>query len=334
MIEFAWPWLAVIWPLPVLLWWLLPKFRQPTSVLRVSYVPTAHSAMKRARTSRWALFIAALIWTALVAAAAQPRWLGEPVAARNEAREMMLAVDLSGSMEIADMELQGQQVDRLTMVKSVLTDFIGRRVGDRLGLILFADTAYVQAPMTYDRRTVEQLLDEAVLRLIGERTAIGDAVALAVKRFADDEESNKILILLTDGQNTAGNVSPEQALQLAQFHDVKIYAIGVGAEEVIVEGFFGQRRVNPSRDLDEDMLRSFADATGGQYFRARSTAELEEIYTLLDQYEPVAGDEQLRRPQRALFHWPLALAWLLTFGWMMLRLPQWQRRNDMEEQHD
>lgn len=334
MIEFAWPWLGLVWPLPVLLWWLLPKFRQPTSVLRVSYVPDTEGAKQRAITSRWALFVAALIWTALIAAVAQPRWLGEPVAARNEAREMMIAVDLSGSMEIADMELNGQQVDRLTMVKNVLTDFISRRVGDRLGLILFADTAYVQAPMTYDRRTVAQLLDEAVLRLIGERTAIGDAVALAVKRFADDDDSNKILILLTDGQNTAGNVSPEQALQLAQFHDVKIYAIGVGAEEVIVEGFFGQRRVNPSRDLDEDMLRSFANATGGEYFRARSTSELEAIYTLLDAYEPVAGDEQLRRPQRALFHWPLALAWLLALLWMVSRAPVWRRHTPTsEEQH-
>jgi len=159
--------------------------------------------------------------------------------------------------------------------------------------------------MTFDRATVQKMLDETVLRLIGERTAIGDAIALTAKRFADRPQTNKILILVTDGQNTAGNVSPAQALELAKYYDVKIYTIGVGAEEIVVDGFFGQRRVNPSRDLDENMLRQLADETGGEYFRARSTEELERIYTELDTYEPVQGENQLRRPQTALYHWPL-----------------------------
>ncbi|MDX1705031.1 VWA domain-containing protein [Pseudidiomarina sp.] len=324
MIEFAWPWLALLWPLPLLLWWLLPARRQRFSSLRVPSLPAAPVAHARSGTGYLSLALAILIWTLAIIALCRPQWLGEPVPVRSEAREMMLAVDLSGSMEIADMTLNGQAVDRLTMVKSVVTDFIARRTGDRLGLILFADTAYVQAPMTYDRRTVQQLLQEAPLRLIGERTAIGDAIALSVKRFRDREDSNKILILLTDGQNTAGNVSPEQALQLAEYYDVKIYSIGVGADEVVVEGFFGKRRVNPSRDLDEDMLRSLAERTGGEYFRARSTEELEQIYTLLDAYEPVTGDEQLRRPQSALFYWPAGIAWLLAVCWLIARLRPWR----------
>ncbi|RUO78244.1 vWA domain-containing protein [Pseudidiomarina taiwanensis] len=316
MYEFNWPWLGLIWPVPLLLWWLRKPFQAQLQRLRVATVPAHAEQSLKAADSRISLLLALLIWTSLVLAAMQPTWFGEPIATRNEAREMMLAVDLSGSMEIADMELNGNKVDRLTMVKAVLSDFIERRNGDRLGLILFADTAYVQAPMTYDRETVKQLLDESSLRLIGERTAIGDAVALAVKRFQQHEDTNNIVILLTDGQNTAGAVSPEQALQLAQYNDVKIYAIGVGAEEVIVDGFFGQRRINPSRDLDEAMLQGFAEATGGRYFRARSTTELAEIYQLLDEYEPIAGDEQMQRPQVSLFHWPLACAWLLALLWM------------------
>jgi Ca-activated chloride channel family protein len=316
MIEFAWPWLALIWPLALLVRWLAPRQAAQFSLLWLPHLPAQASQLGRLRQAAWPLLLGLLIWTSAVIAMMRPQWLGEPLPVQNQAREMMIAVDLSVSMEISDMSIGNRQVDRLTMVKHVLSDFIARRSGDRLGLILFADTAYVQAPMTYDRNTVQQLLDEAVLRLIGERTAIGDAIALSVKRFRAREQSNNILVLLTDGQNTAGSVSPEQALELAKFYGVKIYAIGVGADEIVVDGFFGRRRVNPSRDLDEDMLRSLAEQTGGAYFRARSTEELEQIYKTLDDYEPVAGENQLLRPQRSLFHWPAGFALLLSLLWI------------------
>lgn len=334
MFEFAWPWLALLWPLAPLLYYWRQRRAPAAATLWLPRLPltaTAHQSPSRAWP--W-LLLALLSWSFAVAAAMRPQWLGDPVPQRQEAREMMLAVDLSVSMEIADMQINQQSVDRLTMVKHVLSDFIARRHGDRLGLILFADSAYVQAPMTYDRRTVQQLLDEAVLRLVGERTAIGDAIALSVKRFRDREETNNILILLTDGQNTAGQVSPEQALELAKFYQVKIYAIGVGADEIMVDGFFGQRRVNPSRDLDEGMLRALSEQTGGQYFRARSTEELTAIYELLDRYEPIAGEQQALRPQTALFHWPAAAALLLFAlgGWLRPVLPRWHLAR--ERQHD
>ncbi|MCA1767112.1 MAG: VWA domain-containing protein [Idiomarina sp.] len=268
-----------------------------------------------------------LCWLMLVTALAKPQWLGEPLAVRAEGREIMLAVDLSGSMEIADMQLEGRSVDRLTMVKHVLSDFIERREGDRLGLILFADTAYLQTPMTYDRKTVKQMLNESVLGLVGERTAIGDAIALSVKRFRDDEESNRVLVLLTDGQNTAGNLTPEQALELAEAYDVTIYPIAVGAEEVVVDSFFGQRRVNPSRDLDVPLMQSIAERTNGKYFRARSTDELEDIYHRLDQLEPIAGDPQQLRPQVSLFYWPLAISFLLFTTIAMMHYRPWGRRS-------
>jgi Ca-activated chloride channel family protein len=317
MIEFAWPWLALLWPLPLLIRWLAPHQPPRFSRLWLPHIPTQSTQFGFHNRAAWPLALALCIWTAAVIAMMRPQWLGEPVPIQNQAREMFIAVDLSVSMEIADMRINGRQVDRLTMVKHVLSNFIARRSGDRLGLILFADTAYVQAPMTYDRNTVQQLLDEAVLRLIGERTAIGDAIALSVKRFREREQSNNILVLLTDGQNTAGSVSPQQALELAKFYGVKIYAIGVGADEIVVDGFFGPRRVNPSRDLDEDMLRSLAEQTGGAYFRARNTEELEQIYQTLDDYEPVAGEQQLLRPQRSLFHWPAGFALLLAALWLV-----------------
>lgn len=319
MIEFAWPWVALIWPLPLLVRRFAKARAAQFSQLWLPHLPPASQQDSVYRGALWPLLLALLVWTSAVIAMMRPQWLGEPLPIQNQAREMMIAVDLSVSMEIADMAIAGNQVDRLTMVKHVLNDFIARRSGDRLGLILFADTAYVQAPMTYDRRTVQQLLDEAVLRLIGERTAIGDAIALSVKRFREREQSNNILVLLTDGQNTAGSVSPEQALELAKFYGVKIYAIGVGADEIVVDGFFGRRRVNPSRDLDEDMLRSLAEQTGGQYFRARSTEELEQIYQTLDEYEPVAGEQQLLRPQRSLFHWPAGFAVVVALLWLVIR---------------
>jgi len=210
------------------------------------------------------------------------------------------------------------------MVKHVLSDFITRREGDRLGLILFGDTAYLQAPMTYDRQTIAQMLNESVLGLVGERTAIGDAIALAVKRFQQDEQSNRVLILLTDGQNTAGNLTPEQALELAKSYDVTIYPIAVGAEEVVVDSFFGQRRVNPSRDLDIPLMQKLASETGGEYFRARSTEELENIYTLLDELEPVDDDPQQLRPRVSLFHWPLSLCFIALIALALSRYKPWR----------
>lgn len=327
MIEWTWPWLLLLLPLPWLYRWLRAPKPQRAAILRVSQVLTPTTGSVLPLRARWRIWFAGLLWLLLLLALARPEWLGEPIAVRDDAREMMIAVDLSGSMEIADMEMNGERVNRLQMVKRVLADFIDRRQGDRMGLILFADTAYLQTPMTFDRNTVRQMLSESELKLIGERTAIGDAVALAVRQFEQRNETNRVLILLTDGQNTAGYITPEQALELAKAYDVKIYTIGVGAEEVVVESFFGSRRVNPSRDLDEAMLSSLANDTGGIYFRARNTAELEQIYTELDNYEPVAGDAQSLRPRIALYYWPLGLAVLLLLGAMIgSALMHWRRQ--------
>ncbi|MBT0587517.1 vWA domain-containing protein [Alteromonas oceanisediminis] len=313
MLEFTWWPVLFTLPLPFI-FWLLP--RRQTRVQRALLLPSVPANLPTASkisSTHWVTKVVAILaWVALVIAASNPRYLGEPISIPNEAREMMIAVDLSGSMETKDMQINGQQVDRLVMIKSVLEDFISRRVGDRLGLILFADTAYLQAPLTFDRETVRTLLNEAVIGLVGEQTAIGDAIGLAVKRFQRKDESNKVLVLLTDGQNTAGNISPDQALELAKDDGVTIYTIGVAADSMTVQSIFGSRQINPARELDEGMLTRLAQETGGQYFRARDRESLAQIYQLLDQLQPVEGEARKMRPQTALFMYPLTVSLLLT----------------------
>ena len=191
-------------------------------------------------------------------------------------------------------------------------DFINRRVGDRVGLILFGTQAYLQTPLTFDRKTVQTLLDESAIGLAGDNTAIGDAIGLAVKRLKNQPANSRVLILLTDGANTAGEISPLKAAELAAANQLKIYTIGVGADEMIVRSFFGNRKVNPSRDLDENTLVKVAESTGGRYFRARNADELNNIYMLLDQLEPVEKDKQYFRPRSELYYWPLSLALALV----------------------
>lgn len=312
MIEFAWPWMALLLPLPLLIR-LLPKvemaeqaaLKLPGNLMQG--LPQVQQT--KARLSPWLLILA---WLLLVLASTRPQWLGEAIPLPVEGREMVLAIDLSRSMQREDMQLRGNDVDRLTMLKHVMHDFIIQRKGDRLGLILFADGAYLQAPLTYDLGTVQTLMDEAVLGLVGDRTAIGDAIALAVKRFEENENPQRVLVLVTDGQNTAGALEPEQALLLAKEKQVTIYTIGVGADVMYQRSLFGTRKVNPSSDLDETLLTRLAEETGGQYFRARDTQAMEKIAQILDQLEPIEAEDKTYRPLSALYYWPLGLAFLLS----------------------
>ncbi len=325
MLEFSWPWLLLLLPLP----WLI-KRRQQHSAGSLYLPPLVKVAQQHSsqttgqqQPKQWLLW---LIWGLLLIAAAQPKWLGEPVSMPQQGRDMMLAVDLSGSMNISDMVIDGQAFNRLDAVKYVLGQFIEKRQGDRLGLVLFADAAYQQTPLTFDRKTVQQMLEEAVLGLVGQRTAIGEAIGLAVKRFNTYQSSNKVLILLSDGANTAGNIQPREALKLAKAAGVKIYTVGVGAEQMLQQGIFGPQLINPSDDLDEKLLTELATETGGRYFRARDLKELAQIYQLLDQLEPIERDQLTYRPQQSLLHWPLAAVLLLISLLWLWQLPwtQWR----------
>lgn len=324
MIDFAWFWMLLALPLPWLVHRLLPPVEDAAgAALRTPFLDELDglpNARRNTGTPTARLWTAALAWTLLVVAAARPVWLGEPIEQAVSGRDLLLAVDLSGSMEMQDFILEGKPVDRLTATQAVAGQFIERRVGDRLGLILFGERAYLQAPLTFDRKTVETLLDEAAIGLAGDKTAIGDAIGLAVKRLRDNPAGQRVLILLSDGANTAGTVAPLQAADLAARAGLKIYTIGIGADEMVLrDPFFGNRRVNPSKDLDEPTMRGIAEKTGGRYFRARDMAEFEEIYRLLDQLEPVERDKRYYRPHTELYPWPLGAALLVATGlgmWM------------------
>lgn len=315
MIHFEWPWLLLALPLPLLVRWLLPvRMTAEQAALKVPFLDDFPDAETKSvsQNQRWPLLLAALGWALLVLACTRPQWLGDPIEQAVSGRDLMLAVDLSGSMEAQDFFINKRAVDRLTAIKYVASDFINRRVGDRIGLILFGTQAYLQTPLTFDRKTVMTLLNESAIGLAGENTAIGDAIGLAIKRLKNQPADSRVLILLTDGANTAGEVSPLKAAELAAANKLKIYTIGVGADEMIVRSFFGNRKVNPSADLDENTLVKIAESTGGRYFRARSADELNNIYMLLDQLEPIEKDKQFFRPRTDLFYWPLALALLLS----------------------
>lgn len=326
MFTLAAPWVLIFLPLPWFVFrWIKPSQRQSPNNDMAIVVPfftqlsqTINEDNKPQQTIGWRILWLAIIWLLLVLAAAKPQWVGEPQALPTSGRDLLLAVDISGSMQQEDMRLNNRPTTRLAAVKQVVSDFITQRQGDRMGLILFGTQAYLQTPLTFDTASVNQFLQEAQLGFAGKDTAIGDAIGLAVKRLKEGEQTrqqvnSKVIILLTDGENTAGEVEPLQAAKLAEKIDAKIYTVGIGADEMVVRGFFGNRRVNPSASLDEETLTRIAETTGGQYFRARDTEELSTIYQALDKLEPTEQEPEWLRPIQSLFMWPLSAALLMSF---------------------
>ncbi|AZE23262.1 vWA domain-containing protein [Pseudomonas chlororaphis] len=315
MFEFAWPWIFALLPLPWLLRVLLPVADSGEPALKVSFLSDLEGLAKRrarANLPTWrqqAPFI--LLWLLLLVAAARPQWLGEPLPVAASGRDLLVAVDVSGSMDFPDMQWQDEDVSRLNLVQHLLGDFLERREGDRVGLILFGSKAYLQAPLTFDRHTVRVWLDEAKIGIAGKNTAIGDAIGLALKRLRQRPAQSRVLILVTDGANNGGEIDPLTAARLAAEEGVKIYPIGIGAdpEQSATLGLLG---LNPSLDLDEPALKAIAAATGGRYFRARDGQELQAIKDTLDQLEPVTQQPTQARSAQALYSWPLAGALLLS----------------------
>ena len=321
MISLQWIWVLLLFPLPILVRLLLPAAESNTHaalhtpfLLELQNIPEAgvstHKKQGLQSLLPW------LIWLLLLFAAARPVWIGEPVELPASGRDLMLAVDVSPSMQEKDLHLNDESVDRLTVLKAVMSPFIDSRVGDRLGLILFGSQAYLQTPLTFDRITVQTLLNESRIGIAGDATAIGDAIGLGLKRLVHRPNEKKVLILVTDGANTAGELSPRKAAELAAQKGLTIYTIGVGADEMNVPGLlgssFGAYKKNPSKDLDERLLTDIALLTDGRYFRARSLEDLQGIYQLLDELEPVELETETFRPQQALYFWPLGFALLLS----------------------
>lgn len=315
MFEFAWPWAFLLAPLPWLLRRLLPAADSGEAALKVSFLAELEGLSgRRARASlpAWrqqAPF--ALLWLLLLVATARPEWVGEPLPLPASGRDLLLAVDVSGSMEQSDMQWDGEDVSRLELVKLLFGDFIEQRQGDRVGLILFGSQAYLQSPLTFDRHTVRVWLDEALINIAGPQTAIGDAIGLAVKRLRQRPADSRVLVLITDGANNGGEIEPRTAARLAAEEQVKIYTIGIGADPQ-PGGLMGMLGISPGIELDEATLIDIAEQTGGSYFRARSSEELQDIQAALDRLEPAAQQPTRARPALALYGWPLGAALLLS----------------------
>ena len=322
MIHLAWPWMALLLPLP----WLRYVLSSPAQPRGTAlFMPMAASlagadARPTSRSAGYGRFVFAAIWVLLVAAAMRPQWLGDPVPIPTTGRRLMLAVDVSGSMASEDM---AGGATRLRVVQSVAGRFIDSRRGDRVGLILFGTQPYLQAPLTSDLATVHRFLNEAVVGVAGTETAIGDAIGLAIKRLRAETPENgtdkagagqpaapgqTVLILLTDGENDAGAMPPLEAARLAAQSGLRIYTIGVGAAPE--SGFFAMGGGNS--DLDEDTLKAIAKETGGRYFRATDAAALQDVYREINRLEPAKGTQQWLRPADEWFTWPLTAALLLS----------------------
>ena len=314
MLEFAWPWLFVLLPLP----WLAARLLSPArdnagAALRLPYaLDGLDAAAGAAPVASWRRWLALAVWALPVCAAARPQWFGPPQDVARTGRDLLLAVDASGSMSTPAMQIGGRAVSRYAAVKAIAGDFIRRRVGDRVGLIVFGSQAYLLTPPTFDRDTVLKQLDESSVGLPGRQTAIGDAVGLAIKRLQQRPRDQRVLILLTDGVNDAGVLDPYKSIELAVAEHVKIYTIGIGADAMTVGGFFGPSVVNPSQDIDTRLLTQMAEKTGGKFYRAHDTAELAQIYREIDKLEPAADKGQQFRPVDEWFWWPLSLAVLLV----------------------
>ncbi|WP_235833946.1 vWA domain-containing protein [Halopseudomonas bauzanensis] len=317
MFEFHWPLCFLLLPLPWLYRRWLPPAETRSAALQVGFMERLQALQPLAAQPgspgrKWPYLV---VWALLVVAAARPQLLGDSLPTAVTGRDMMLALDLSGSMEFRDMQLDNKAVDRLTLVKHLLGEFVERRRGDRLGLILFGSQAYVQAPLTHDRQAIGEWLDESFIGLAGRETAIGDAIGLAIKRLLDEPAASRVLILITDGANTAGSVSPLRAARLAAEHGIRIFSIGVGADTLAPDGVTSSLwglQFDPSIELDEVSLREIAHLTGGAYFRARNEADLQAIYQQLDTLEPALREGLPDRQATPLYPWPLALALLLS----------------------
>lgn len=322
---FAWGWLLLLIPLPWLAQWLLPPARSASPALRVPWSSAQlHKVADGGSGLRRGLSIGVLAWLGwmlLCVAAARPQVYGEVQHPPASARGLMLALDTSGSMANGDMSLGGRQVDRLTAAKAVLADFLDRRAGDRLGVIVFGERAYVLTPLTLDHATVREQLLDAVVGLAGRETAIGDAIGLAVKRLSDQPEGKRVLVLLTDGVNTAGALSPERAAEIARDAGVRIYTIAFGGEAGSFNLFGRSFSLGTDAEsLDEAGLEAIASMTGGRAFRARDTDELAGIYAEIQRLEPVQQRGQPVRPRIERYPWPLGAALLCLL--MAVSLPR------------
>lgn len=330
MFEFGLPWMFALLPLPLLVYWLVPAHQESQDSIRVPFFQrlvdlTGQKPRKGAVVLQRVLFQKLWVpttWIMIVIALAKPLWIGEPIEQTKSARDLMVAVDLSGSMETPDFKLpDGQEISRLDAVKQVLTEFAEQRENDRLGLIVFGDSPYLQAPFTEDHDTWLTLLAETEIAMAGQSTMFGDAIGLAIKLFESSETESRVLIVLTDGNDTGSKVPPIEAAKVAADRNVTIYTIAVGDPEASGEEM-----------VDIDVMNSIAKTTGGNAYQAVNRTELAQIYQDIAGLEPEKHETLSFRPRRSLHHYPLGIViggYLLFFTWMTLRARYVKREDSL-----
>lgn len=322
MFEFHWPWAALLLPLPLLLPYLWPRHdeqkeedlegqRQTLLHPRLDALQEAYQARRaRLRIGGWVhKILLALLWSALVVALMRPQWLTPYTEVSTPGYDLMLAVDASHSMDAMDFTVAGRQVTRMQVVKGVMGRFVDSRDGDRIGLIIFGSQAFVLSPLSMDRHAVRQLLDGVVASIAGQGTALGDAIALGVKKLRERPPQSRVMILIADGDNSAGGFAPIEAARLARMAGVRIYVIGVGSKQEQIP-IYEEGRIKYRDDLtmNEDTLQELAEITGGAYFRATDTSALEEISERVGELEKTEAEARTAFLPEPLFRWPLALA--------------------------
>lgn len=318
MIHFVLPYVFFLLPLPWVIWrWFPSSVKRSQAALKVPFFERFEQLEAVSKPSRWIHLmtyrqaLSLLAWVCFILALAGPQWLSDPIPLPQKGRDLMLAIDLSGSMQTPDLLLNGQKTTRIAVVKQIAIPFIEQRVGDRIGMVVFGTKAYLQAPLTFDRETAKEMLEDATVGLAGPETAIGDAIGLAVKRLLTSPATSRAIILLTDGGNNSGTVTPLDAAKVAAENHIKIYTIGIGAPP---DGS------DPENDLDLETLKKIADVTQGQFFNAQNGEELRDIYQSINRLEPLATDQAVIREITPLYPWPLSLALAISFFLAVIRL--------------
>mgnify|MGYP006131756835 CR=1 FL=1 len=320
MINLAMPWFGLLVFLPIFVFWLLPRAKDDDNLaLKTPFFDEIKSEIPSVdrgdfNLANYLKYFLALIWMLLILSGMGLQWLGKPISLPQSGRDLMMAIDLSGSMSIRDMKKpDGTMENRFDLVMKVANEFLDIRKGDRVGLILFGTMAYLQTPLTFDIPTVKAMLNDASIALPGPQTAIGDAIGLAVKKLIKYPSKSKALVLLTDGENNSGKLQPLQAAEIAKRYNIKIYTIGLGGGHMTIQTAYGPRSVNTSDDLDVDVLKKISKMTGGEFFRAQNSQDLDDVYKSIDKLEPVESDKTVVRPTTSLYPWSLGAALLLSF---------------------
>lgn len=309
MLTFAHAWVVVLAPLPLLVAKLVAPRQVSRPSVRVPFLSRLQAAGARSgpqvTSSWWPMLVQIVVWLCLLAALARPQWLEPPIERSIPTRDLLLVVDLSGSMDHEDFtSAEGQQVNRLTAAKEVLSDFLERREGDRVGLVVFGNSPFLQVPFTTDLELCEQLLDETEMGMAGPRTALGDALGLGIRLFENSDTPEKTIILLTDGNDTDSAVPPREAARVARDEGITIHAIAMGDPTTVGE-----------EKIDEETLKDVAETTeSGTYSLALNREELETIYQRLDELETHETKTVSHRPRRDLYFWPLAVALLVSLS--------------------